>query len=70
MTARGGRGSRGRRTIELTLEGQAPIRLKAGQGFSVPAGKVHEARNPGKVPVQLIGVYIVEKDKPVATPVK
>jgi quercetin dioxygenase-like cupin family protein len=56
--------------IEITVEGQAPVRLKAGQGFSVPAGKVHEARNVGKVPVHLIGVYIVEKGKPIATPVK
>jgi quercetin dioxygenase-like cupin family protein len=56
--------------IEITIEGQAPVRLKAGQGFSVPAGKVHEARNPGKVPVHLIGVYIVEKGKPIASPAK
>jgi quercetin dioxygenase-like cupin family protein len=56
--------------IEITLEGQAPVRLKAGQGFSVPAGKIHEARNVGKAPVHLIGVYIVEKGKPLATPVK
>jgi quercetin dioxygenase-like cupin family protein len=56
--------------IEIAVEGQAPLRLKAGQGFSVPAGKVHEARNPGNVPVHLIGVYVVEKGKPLATPVK
>jgi quercetin dioxygenase-like cupin family protein len=56
--------------IEITLEGQTPVRLKAGQGFSVPAGKIHEARNVGKTPVHLIGVYIVEKGKPLATPVK
>ena len=56
--------------IEVTVEGQAPVRLKAGQGFSIPAGKIHEARNTGKLPVHLIGVYIVEKGKPIATPVK
>jgi quercetin dioxygenase-like cupin family protein len=56
--------------IEITVEGQAPHRLKAGQGFSIPAGKVHEARNPGKLPVHLIGVYVVEKGKPLAMPVK
>jgi quercetin dioxygenase-like cupin family protein len=56
--------------IEIAVEGQAPVSLKAGQGFSVPAGKVHGARNPGKLPMHLIGVYVVEKGKPIATPVK
>jgi quercetin dioxygenase-like cupin family protein len=56
--------------VELMVEGQAPVRLKAGDGFSVPAGKVHEARNLGKTPVHLIGVYVVEKGKPLASPAK
>jgi quercetin dioxygenase-like cupin family protein len=56
--------------IEITIDGQAPVMLKAGQGFSIPAGKVHQARNPGKLPVHLIGVYVVEKGKPIATLVK
>lgn len=56
--------------IEITVEGQAPVRLKAGQGFSVPAHKVHEARNVGTVPVQLIAAYVVEKGKPIASPAR
>ena len=56
--------------IDITIDGQAPVRLKAGQGFSIPAGKVHQARNPGTAPVHLIGTYIVEKGKPIATPAK
>jgi quercetin dioxygenase-like cupin family protein len=55
---------------ELLIDGQPPLRLKAGQGFSVPAGTVHDARNVGDVPVRLIGVYVVEKGQPLATPVK
>jgi quercetin dioxygenase-like cupin family protein len=55
---------------EILVEGQPPVRLKAGQGFSVPAGKVHDLRNDGSAPVHLIGVYVVEKGKPLATPVK
>jgi quercetin dioxygenase-like cupin family protein len=55
---------------ELLIDGQPPLRLKAGQGFSVPAGTVHDARNVGNGPVHLIGVYVVEKGKPLATPVK
>lgn len=56
--------------IEITVEGQAPVRLRAGQGFSVPAHKVHEARNVGTVPVQLIAAYVVEKGKPIASPAR
>lgn len=55
---------------ELLIDGQPPLRLQAGQAFSVPAGKVHNARNVGTGPVHLIGVYVVEKGKPLATPVK
>lgn len=55
---------------ELLIDGQPPLRLKAGQAFSVPAGKVHDARNVGAGPVHLIGVYVVEKGQPLATPVK
>jgi quercetin dioxygenase-like cupin family protein len=56
--------------LELKIEGQSPVRLKAGDGFSVPAGKVHEARNLGNTPAHLLGVYVVEKGKPLATPAK
>jgi quercetin dioxygenase-like cupin family protein len=56
--------------VELKVEGQPPVRLKKGDGFSIPAGKVHEARNLGKTPVHLIGVYVVEKGKPLASAAK
>jgi quercetin dioxygenase-like cupin family protein len=56
--------------LELKIEGQPPVRLKAGDGFSIPAGKIHEARNLGNAPVHLIGVYVVEKGKPLASPAK
>jgi quercetin dioxygenase-like cupin family protein len=55
---------------ELLVDGQPPLKLKAGEGFSVPAGKVHDLRNNGKAPAHLIGVYVVEKGKPLAAPVK
>jgi quercetin dioxygenase-like cupin family protein len=56
--------------LELTIAGQPPVRLKAGDGISIPAGKVHEARNLGSTPAHLIGVYVVEKGKPLAAPAK
>ena len=42
--------------------------MKAGDGFVIPAGAIHDAHNVGTVPVKLAGVYVVEKGKPLATP--
>ncbi len=55
---------------ELLIDGEAPRKLKAGDAFVVPAGKVHDAKNTGSGPFKLVGVYVVEKGKPLATPVK
>lgn len=54
----------------LQVEGQPPRRLQPGQAFVVKAGTPHNLRNEGKAPVRMIGVYHVEKGKPLATPVK
>ena len=42
--------------------------VKAGDGFVVPAGVKHDAHNTGSAPLKLVGVYVVEKGKPLATP--
>ncbi|HEY0189672.1 MAG TPA: cupin domain-containing protein [Kofleriaceae bacterium] len=57
---------------ELTVEidGAPPVKLVAGDTFFVPAGAIHTARNTGKLPAVAISTYIVEKGKPLATPVK
>jgi quercetin dioxygenase-like cupin family protein len=52
----------------LLVDGQPPRTVKAGESFVVPAGVVHAARNEGSVPAKLVGVYVVEKGKPLATP--
>jgi quercetin dioxygenase-like cupin family protein len=57
-------------TIILEIEGMPPKTLKAGEGFIVPNGKVHNARNTGTSVAKVLGTYIVEKGKPVATPVQ
>jgi quercetin dioxygenase-like cupin family protein len=54
--------------VELLIDGQPPRLIKAGESFVVPAGTVHGAHNAGDVPARLIGVYVVEKGKPLATP--
>jgi quercetin dioxygenase-like cupin family protein len=53
---------------EILIEGQPPLKVKAGDSFIVPAGAKHDAHNTGTQPFRLVGVYIVEKDKPLATP--
>lgn len=53
---------------ELYVEGEPARVVKAGEAFIIPAGKIHDARNSGHVPIKLISVYVVEKGKPLATP--
>ncbi|MEG2046322.1 MAG: cupin domain-containing protein [Comamonas sp.] len=54
--------------VDLLIDGQPPRTLKAGESFVVPAGVVHDAHNASNAAVKLIGVYVVEKGKPLATP--
>jgi quercetin dioxygenase-like cupin family protein len=55
---------------ELLIDGEAPRIVKAGEAFVIPAGKVHGARNPGTTPLRFVGVYVVDKGKPLAAPAK
>ena len=52
----------------LMIAGQPPRKVSAGQGFVIPAGTVHNAKNDGTVAAKLVGVYVVEKGQPLATP--
>ncbi|WP_080990209.1 cupin domain-containing protein [Comamonas testosteroni] len=54
--------------VDLLIDGQPPRTLKAGESFVVPAGVIHDAHNASNGTVKLIGVYVVEKGKPLATP--
>jgi quercetin dioxygenase-like cupin family protein len=54
--------------LELSVDGQATRTVKAGESFVIPAGTVHEAHNLADTPTRLIGVYVVDKGKPLATP--
>ncbi|MFZ6760505.1 cupin domain-containing protein [Undibacterium sp. Ji50W] len=53
---------------ELLVANQAPRKVKAGEGFVIPAGVVHSAKNHGSTPIKLVGVYVLDKDKPLASP--
>ncbi len=52
----------------LEIAGQPPRPVRAGESFIIPAGVVHNARNDSPAPIRLVGVYVVEKGKPLATP--
>lgn len=56
--------------IEYQIEGQPPATLKAGQAAMIPAGAAHSARNAGSGVVAALSTYVVEKGKPLMTPVK
>jgi quercetin dioxygenase-like cupin family protein len=53
---------------ELLIEGQPARKLKTGDGFVVPSGAKHDARNTGTRVLKVVAVYLVEKGKPLATP--
>jgi quercetin dioxygenase-like cupin family protein len=56
--------------VMFQVEGKPPATLKAGESLFVPAGTVHAAKNASKAPAKVLSTYIVEKGKPLATPVK
>ena len=53
---------------EILIEGQPALKVKAGDGFIVPNGAKHDARNTGTQTMKLAAIYVVEKGKPLATP--
>jgi quercetin dioxygenase-like cupin family protein len=53
---------------ELMVEGRPVRKLKAGDGFIVPSGAKHGAKNTGTKPLKVAAIYLVEKGKPLATP--
>jgi len=53
---------------EILVEGQPPLKVKPGDSFIIPSGAKHDAHNTGTVPLKLVGIYLVDKSKPMATP--
>lgn len=57
-------------SFSLEVEGEVPKLLKAGDSYTVPAGRVHDAKAVGDGPAKVLASYAVEKGKPLATPAK
>jgi quercetin dioxygenase-like cupin family protein len=54
----------------LSIDGQPDITMKAGDSYVIPAGVPHDAKAVGEKPVKVLGIYVVERGKPLALPVK
>lgn len=55
--------------VTVEIDGVTKV-VKAGEAFIIPAGKPHNATNAGPGTASLVITYVVEKGKPLATPVK
>jgi len=54
----------------LEVEGEGTRVLKAGDSYTIPYGRVHNARVEGSEPGVVLATYVVEKGKPLATPAR
>ncbi|MBL8588084.1 MAG: cupin domain-containing protein, partial [Methylobacteriaceae bacterium] len=50
------------------VEGQPELVMKPGTTYSVPPGAIHGAKNTGDKPIRIVATFVVEKDKPLASP--
>ena len=53
----------------LKVQGQPDRTLASGDSFSIPAVTVHSLTNTGPGALTIVTTYVLEKDKPLATPV-
>ena len=56
-------------SLEYQVEGKAPVTLKAGDVFFIPARAIHTAKNVGTGNGAELATYVVEKGKPLIVPV-
>ena len=56
--------------LEVTIEGKPVLVAKVGETFFIPAGAVHEGKNIGSTVAKVLGTYVVDTGKPLATPAK
>jgi quercetin dioxygenase-like cupin family protein len=57
-------------SVIIEVDGKPAMTKKAGEVFMIPAGTVHNAHNKGAGAAKVIATYVIEKGKPVTTPVK
>jgi quercetin dioxygenase-like cupin family protein len=53
--------------LELIIDGQPPLKIKAGESYQIPEGAIHDAK-AGDKPFKVLGVYVVKAGEPLAKP--
>ena len=53
--------------VEMRVQGRATVVLNAGDGFLIPPGIPHNARDIGPETGRMLSTYIVETGQPIAT---
>ncbi len=53
--------------VEMRIAGRDTLLLESGDGFLIPPGVAHNARDLGPETGQMLSTYLVEPDKPLAT---
>jgi quercetin dioxygenase-like cupin family protein len=56
--------------LEYRLDGRTPVTLKAGDVLFIPTGTIHSVKNVGSGKASELATYVIEKGKPLVTPVK
>jgi len=54
-------------TVDMVVEGRPGLTLHAGDGFLIPPGTPHNARDIGPGTGRMLSTYIVEIGQPLAT---
>jgi quercetin dioxygenase-like cupin family protein len=54
-------------TVEMQIRDQPTLILQAGDGFLIPPGVPHDARDLGPGTGRMLSVYIVDPDEPLVT---
>ena len=53
---------------DLLVDGQPARHLKPGDSYQIAAGTVHDALVSGDKALKFIGIYVVDKTRPLASP--
>jgi quercetin dioxygenase-like cupin family protein len=56
--------------VVIEIDGKPAKTYQTGEVFMIPPATIHNAKNPGSAVAKIVSTYVIEKGKPVATPVQ
>src|SRR5215510_12794490 len=56
--------------VVIEIDGKPAKTYQTGEVFMIPPNTIHNAKNTGGGVVKIVSTYVIEKGKPVATPVQ